>query len=37
MLTNIPNISNNIATQLLSYFNNDIYIFLSKLKENKIF
>lgn len=35
MLTNIPNISNNIATQLLSHFNNDIYIFLSKLKENK--
>ena len=34
MLSNIPNISYNIALQLLEQFNNDIYEFLSKIKEN---
>tara|TARA_Y100000389_G_C17344570_1_gene455155 strand:+ start:40 stop:738 length:699 start_codon:yes stop_codon:yes gene_type:complete len=33
MLSNIPNISVNIATQLLEPFNNDIYLFLDKIKK----
>ena len=34
MLSNVPNISVNIATQLLEPFNNDIYLFLDKIKNN---
>ena len=33
MLSNIPNISVNISTQLLEPFNNDIYLFLDKIKK----
>ena len=37
MLTNIPNISYNIASQLLENYNNDIYLFINKIKEDETF
>lgn len=35
MLSSIPNISANIATQLLEPFDNDIYLFLKEIRENE--
>lgn len=35
MLSNIPNISVTIATQLLEPFHNDIYLFLKEVRENE--
>jgi ERCC4-type nuclease len=35
MLTSIPNVSTNIATQLLEPFKNDIYLFLKEVRENE--
>ena len=34
MLTSIPNVSTNIAIQLLDPFENDIYLFLKEIREN---
>lgn len=34
MMSNIPNVSINIASQLLEPFNGDIYLFLDKIKNN---
>jgi len=35
MLSSIPNVSANIATQLLEPFENDIYLFLKEVRENE--
>jgi len=35
MLTSVPNVSANIATQLLEPFENDIYLFLKEIRENE--
>jgi len=35
MLSSIPNVSVNIATQLLKPFENDIYLFLKEVRENE--
>jgi len=35
MLTSIPNVSANIAIQLLKPFENDIYLFLKEIRENE--
>ena len=35
MLTSIPNVSANIASQLLKPFENDIYLFLKEVRENE--
>ena len=35
MLSSIPNVSANIATQLLKPFENDIYFFLKEVRENE--
>ena len=34
MLTSVPNVSANIASQLLEPFENDIYLFLKEIREN---
>ena len=35
MLSNVPNISLHIATQLLAPFENDLWAFLNQIRENE--
>ena len=35
MLTSVPNVSANIATQLLKPFENNIYLFFKEIRENE--